>query len=470
MLITSGLVKQCGEHFANPPPSDSNPRKPQSAAAAIAMAASAAASRAQRLSHIFSSSSPSVRPPKPGQVKEAPKPAPTKKAPAPGAEANPNLRRNAIDDIIKGLLRERDPDKLVSGFIAASSTHPRFRARHRVYDVAVSRLATFGRLDGVEAIIDAQKPFLETSKEGFAARLIRLYGHASMASHAAATFHDLPPQLKSTMTFNSLLAAYVEAGEFEALAAAFKEIPVSNPSVVPSVYSYNILLQALCKVPDLSAALDTMTLMEKSGISPDLVTFNTLLNGFYNHGDMDGAEKVWEMITERNMVPDAKNYNAKLRGLVAQGRIEDAVAVVEKMEKDGPKPDTISYNELIRGYCKDGRLEEAKKLFEDMAENGYVANRGTYHTLIPCLVKAGELDYALKCCHEIYGKNLRVDCFVLQEVVTALVTASRVEDATKIVELGWNNSYPRRILNIPHATEKNKGESISEEEEEPENA
>uniref|UniRef100_A0A0E0JPM8 Pentacotripeptide-repeat region of PRORP domain-containing protein n=1 Tax=Oryza punctata TaxID=4537 RepID=A0A0E0JPM8_ORYPU len=442
------------------------------------MAASAAAPRAQRLSRIFSSSSPSVRrPPKTALTKESPKPAPTMEAPAAGAESNPSLRRNFIRNLIKGLMRERDPDKLVSGFIAASSAHPRFRARHRVYDVAVSRLATFGRLDGVEAIIDAQKPFLETSTEGFAARLIRLYGRASMASHAAATFHDLPPQLKSTMTFNSLLAAYAEAGNFDALAAAFKEIPVSNPSVVPSAYSYNIILQALCKMPDLSAALDTVTLMEKCGISPDLVTFNTLLNGFYNHGDMDGAEKVWEMIKERNMVPDAKSYNAKLRGLVAQGRIEDAVAVVEKMEKDGPKPDTVSYNELIRGYCKDGRLEEAKKLFEDMAENGYVANSGSYHTLIPCLVEAGKLDYALKCCHEIYNMNLKVDAFVLQEVVTALVTASRVEDATKIVELRWKNSYPRRILHIPHATEddkvlteKNREESISEEEEEPENA
>ncbi|XP_015690165.2 pentatricopeptide repeat-containing protein At1g55890, mitochondrial-like [Oryza brachyantha] len=439
------------------------------------MATSAAAPRAHRLSRIFSSTARSVQPPKG-------KPTPPKEAPAAvaGAESIPRRKerkdRKDLNNIVKGLLLERNPDKLVSGFIAASSKHPRFRSRHRVYGVAVSRLAKFGRHDGVEAIIDAQKPFLETSTEGFAARLIRLYGHASMVSHAAATFHDLPPQHKSTMTFNALLSSYAEAGEFDALAAAFKEIPASNPSVVPSVHSYNIILHALCNKPDLSAALDTVALMEKCGVLPDLITFNTLLNGFYNHGRLDGAGKVWEMMKERNIVPDVKSYNAKLRGLVAEGRIEDAVALLETMEKDGPRPDTVSYNELIRAYCKDGRLEEAKNLYEDLAKNACASNRGTYHALMPCVVKAGELDYALKCCYEIFSKKCRVDCFVLQEVVNALVTASRMEDAAKVVELGWKNNYPRRILKMPCAVEGDKvleetdGEdSTPEEQEEHEN-
>ncbi|KAG8078170.1 hypothetical protein GUJ93_ZPchr0007g4712 [Zizania palustris] len=101
-------------------------------------------------------------------------------------------------------------------------------------EMAVSRLAAYGRRDGVTAIIDAQKPFLETSTEGFAARLIRLYCRASMPSHAAETFRDLPSRHKSTMTFNAVLTAYKGAGGFDALAVAFKEIPASHPSVVPS--------------------------------------------------------------------------------------------------------------------------------------------------------------------------------------------------------------------------------------------
>jgi len=86
--------------------------------------------------------------------------------------------------------KQRDPDKLVSQFITASTASPRFRDNRRVYEVAVSRLASYGRRDAVAALLDSQKPFIEASRPGFAERLVRLYGRASMPSHAAATFHQ----------------------------------------------------------------------------------------------------------------------------------------------------------------------------------------------------------------------------------------------------------------------------------------
>uniref|UniRef100_A0ACD5VTD5 Uncharacterized protein n=1 Tax=Avena sativa TaxID=4498 RepID=A0ACD5VTD5_AVESA len=455
--------------------------------AAAAAAAAAASTRTNSLSRIFASSTRTVKPPP--KHKTDIKPSPTPKPPAADADsiadkkpAKPLGAQPAADapvsgahhklpkpleTILKGLLRQRDPDKLVSEFVEASTVSSRFRDRHRVYEVAVSRLASFGRQDGIEAIIDAQKPFLETSTEGFATRLIRLYGRASMPSHAAAVFNELPAKHKSTMAFNAVLAAYAEAQEFDGLVAAFQEIPASHPSIAPSVYSYNILIHSLCRKPDLSAALEAVLLMEKHDVSPDVITFNTLLNGYYNLGRMDDAEEVWDMMKERNLEPNAMCYNAKLRGLVAEGRIEDAVAVVERLEKDGPKPDTVSYNELIRGYCKEGRLQDAKKLYDDLIKNEYTPNKGTYETLIPRLLQAGELDCALGYCYELLSgkRSCRVTVGLLQDVVEALVEASRVEDATELVTMGRKKYYPRRGLRMPHTTEHHKlGAEIDEEE------
>uniref|UniRef100_A0ACD5WHU6 Uncharacterized protein n=1 Tax=Avena sativa TaxID=4498 RepID=A0ACD5WHU6_AVESA len=453
-----------------------------------AAAAAAVSTRANSLSRIFASSTPTVRPPPKHKTKI--KPSPTPKPPAADADsiadkkpakplgAQPaadapvsgadHKNSKPLEAILKGLLRQRDPDKLVSEFVEAS-TVSRFRDRHRVYEVAVSRLASFDRQDCIEAIIEAQKPFLETSTEGFATRLIRLYGRASMPSHAAAVFHELPAKHKSTMTFNAVLAAYTGARDFDGLVVAFQEIPASHPSVVPSVYSYNILIHSLCQKPDLSAALEAVLLMEKHGVSPDVITFNTLLNGYYNNGRMDDAEKVWDMMKERNLEPNAVCYNAKLRGLVAEERIEDAVAVVERLEKDGPKPDTVSYNELIRGYCKAGRLQDAKKLYDHLIKNEYTPNKGTYETLVPRLLQAGELDCALRYCHELLSgkKSCRVVVGLLQDVVDALVEASRVEDATKLVTMGRKKYYPRSGLKMPHqlGAEIDEEESISEEKE-----
>ncbi|CAD6236464.1 unnamed protein product [Miscanthus lutarioriparius] len=254
----------------------------------------------RRLFSIFSSTKPRTRPPKP-----APEPAQVPKAPAGQAGAKPDERRESrnLTKILKAIFRERDPDKLVSRFIVQSTASERFRDEHRVYEAAVDRLASSGRHDAIAAIIDSQKPFIEASNVGFAARLIRLCGRASMPSHAAAIFHDLPPKHKSDMTFKALLAASVYVSDFDALATAFQQIPASHPTIVPTVYSYNILISALRQKPDLSAALDVITLMEKRGITPDIVSFNILLNGFYNNDSFDDAEKVWEMMKERNVEP-----------------------------------------------------------------------------------------------------------------------------------------------------------------------
>ena len=309
----------------------------------------------------------------------------------------------------------------------------------------------------VAALLDSHKPFIEASREGFAVRLIRIYGRASMPSHAAVTFHDLPLKHKSVMTFNALLAAYVDAGDFDALATAFQQIPASYPTIVPTVPSYNILISALCQKPDLSAALDVIGLMDKCGLTPEEITFNTLLNGFYNSGCVDDAEKVWEMMKERNVKPGTESYNAKLRGLVSNGSIEDAIGLIEMMQKDGPKPDSVSYNELIRWYCNEGRLDEAKKAYVDLVKNDCAPNRGTFHTLVPCLLEAGELDCALTCCHEIFSRKCKVQCSLLQRVVTTLVAASRVEEAKRIVEHGRKNFYHRKSLRMPPHTREDMG-------------
>ncbi|KAM3333154.1 hypothetical protein ACQJBY_028333 [Aegilops geniculata] len=381
--------------------------------AAAAAAAATASSLSNSLSSIFSPSPPTVKPPK--------------------AEPDADqILRKSLRGILKALIRQRDPDKLVSMFVQASSASPRFRDRHDLYDVAVSRLTSFGRPDGIQAIIDAQKPFLETSTAEFAARVIHLYGRASMPTQAAATFHQLPERHKSTMTFNAVLAAYAEAGDLDRLAAAFQEIPVTHPSIVPDVYSYNALIRTMCQKSDLSAALDAVHLMKKHGVSPDIITFNSLLDGFHNSGRNDEAEAVWEMIKERNLEPDAKCYNAKLRGLVGEGR-----------------------------------FQEAKKVYDNLMKNQCAPNKVTYETLVPHLLQAGELDCALRYCYEIFGSKrfCGVKWGVLQDVVNALVDASRVVEATKLVELDWQKYYHRKGLRMPPSAGTDKEESISGEKE-----
>ncbi|KAG1368386.1 pentatricopeptide repeat-containing protein, mitochondrial [Cocos nucifera] len=366
-------------------------------------------------------------------------------------DPNPNAYPKRLKTTINYLCRERNPDKLVAAFKKSSESY-RFRCKHRIYEIVVRRLAAASRPDAVEAILEEQKRYTaDIAREGFAVRLITLYGKAGMPANATASFHQLPALgcPRSVMSFNALLSACADAGDSDRMAAAFREIPAADPSIVPNLFSYNILIRALCEKGDLDAAFDVLSLMEKNEIAPDLISFNTLLNGFYSNKRFSDAKKIWTLMGEKNIEPDTKSFNAKLRALVSEGKTSEAVELVDEMRRVGPKPDTFSFNALIKGYCQDGNLEEAKRLYLDLTKNDCAPNRWTFETLIPALCEAGDLDLALKCCNDSMSRRCVVDASVLQDVVDGLVKLSRAEEAKKLVELGRRNYYSRKDLRMP---------------------
>ncbi|KAL6007495.1 hypothetical protein ACLOJK_002752 [Asimina triloba] len=104
----------------------------------------------------------------------------------------------------KGLASSK-PEKFKS-----SSQSSRFRSKHRVYSVTVRRLAAANLHHFVVDIFEHHKQFPEIATEGFAARLISLYGQAGMFTDARKLFDELP-QLKCPRTVKSINAVLTAA-------------------------------------------------------------------------------------------------------------------------------------------------------------------------------------------------------------------------------------------------------------------
>ncbi|KAL6012354.1 hypothetical protein ACLOJK_002841 [Asimina triloba] len=112
-------------------------------------------------------------------------------------------------------ITEADPAKawprLSSCFeLIGASESSRFRSKHRVYSVTVRRLAAANLHHFVVDIFEHHKQFPEIATEGFAARLISLYGQAGMFSDASKLFDELP-QLKCPRTVKSINAVLTAA-------------------------------------------------------------------------------------------------------------------------------------------------------------------------------------------------------------------------------------------------------------------
>ncbi|MQL97721.1 hypothetical protein Taro_030412 [Colocasia esculenta] len=372
--------------------------------------------------------------------------------PSPSAGRSPTTpRRKGLKDIVDSLFKERNLDLLISRFKEISAV-PRFRCKHRIYEVAVQRLAGAGRLDGVAEILEAQKGYPEDiAQEGFAARIIGLYGRAGMAAAAEETFRQLPALgcCRTVMSFNAVLTACADAGDFDRLDELFRKVPAEEGGIAPNEVSYNIMIGSLCKRKDLDAAMCVLDMMDEREVQPSLITFNTLLNGYYQNGRFSDAEKVWAKMADKDCKPDTKCFNAKLRGLVMEARTAEAAELVAELPSRGLKPDTFSFNSLIKGYCQDGNLDNAKKVFDDLPKNECFPNRETFETLVPVVCQAGQLDFALRMCIESMSKKCYVAAEVLQEVVDAVVKESKIEDAEKLVALARSNLYSKKSLKMP---------------------
>ena len=356
----------------------------------------------------------------------------------------------AVMSLSTTLYKERNLKRLVEKFKKFSEVD-RFRTKTGVYEETIRRLASAKRFMWIEEILEDQKKYSDYSEEGFAVRLISLYGKSGMFENAQKVFDEMPERnvQRTVLSFNALLAACVNSKKFDLVGGVFLEMP-KKLAVEPDLVSYNTVIKAFCEAGSFDSALSVLDEMEKKGLKPDVISFNTVLNGYYGKGSRfaDG-DKVWNLMEEKGVVPDIRSYNAKMYGLVSEKRVNEAVGLIGEMRGKGIEPDIFTFNLVIEGFIKEESLEGAKEWHSEMRKSECAPNKLTLERLIPFLRKKGDLELAFELSKEVLERKFVVDGALLQRVVDDLVKASRVEEAKTLLELGKNNNYRRYRLKLP---------------------
>ncbi|TYI23135.1 hypothetical protein ES332_A06G143100v1 [Gossypium tomentosum] len=346
----------------------------------------------------------------------------------------PNPQPHSVRKFSEDLYKERDLKRLPL---------PR---RSGIYEDIVRRLASAGRFQWMEEVLEDQKKYQDISKEGFAARLIHLYGKSGMFEQAYKVFDEMPN--RGLLSFNALMGACVNAKKFDKVNGFFKELP-EKLSVEPDLVSYNTVIKAFCEMGSLDSARLMLDEMEKKGVQPDVITFNTLLYEIFKNGRFDDGEKIWGKMVEKNVEPDIRSYNAKLLGFSTEKKMKEAVNLVEEMRSKGLKLDVFTFNYMIRGFVNEGKLEEAKEWYNQIGKNECAPDKLTFTMLVPFLCEKGDLSFAIELCKEIFGRKKLVDAALLQRVVDELVKASNIEDAKELVKLAKTNNFCRYKMKMP---------------------
>jgi pentatricopeptide repeat protein len=178
--------------------------------------------------------------------------------------------------------------------------------------------------------------------------------------------------------------------------------------------------------------------MVKEGLVPSVATYNALIQVLCKKDSVQNALLVFEEMVGKGYVPNLTTYNVIIRGLCHSGEMEKGLEFMKRMEEHGCKPSVQTYNVVIRYYCDDGELEKGFELFEKMGNGTCLPNLDTYNILISAMFvrkKSEDLVVAGKLLIEMVGRGFLPRKFTFNRVLNGLVLTGNREFANDILRM-----------------------------------
>ncbi len=184
-------------------------------------------------------------------------------------------------------------------------------------------------------------------------------------------------------------------GEIRRARRVFDEMVAEG--VLPSVVTYNALIQVLCKKDSVENAVLVFEEMVKKGYVPNSTTYNVLIRGLCHAGEMDRALEFMGRMKDDECEPNVQTYNIVIRYFCDAGEMEKGLEVFEKMGSGDCLPNLDTYNVLISAMFvrkKSDDLLVAGKLLIEMVERGFLPRKFTFNRVLNGLLLTGNQGFA----------------------------------------------------------------------------
>uniref|UniRef100_A0A0D3FI72 Uncharacterized protein n=1 Tax=Oryza barthii TaxID=65489 RepID=A0A0D3FI72_9ORYZ len=266
----------------------------------------------------------------------------------------------------------------------------------RTYNSLIGGLCYVGRLEEALDLLNKLKESPKQTPDIYTFTIV-LDGFCKVGRTDEATpiFHDavrngLSPTI---FTYNALLNGHCKEGNPLKAYSLLMEM-CGNAACPPDRISFSIVLQALLRAGETSAAWQAYKRMERAGFEADGRALDTLARGLCrqcaaNVAALADAREVFGKLVASGHEPVSYTYCLMAQALARGGEVDAAVSLLGEMARRGYALRKRAYTDVVRALCERGRARDALRVLALVIARDFVPGRNAFDALLGELARQG---------------------------------------------------------------------------------
>ncbi|CAO2829144.1 unnamed protein product [Amaranthus hypochondriacus] len=221
--------------------------------------------------------------------------------------------------------------------------------------------------------------------------LIHFYASCGLLDSARMVFNGMTET--SVVSWNTIIDALVQTGEFDTALGFFREM---QRSFEPDGYTLHSIITACAGLGALSLGIWVHAYILRvcdANLSTDVLLNNSLIDLYCKCGMLDFAKQVFHGMIRH----DVNSWNSMILGLAMHGRSELALKYYDEMTNgEGLMPNSITFVAILSACNHGGMVELGREFFNLMVTNYSIEPQlEHYGCLVDLLARAGLINEAL---------------------------------------------------------------------------
>ncbi|KAA8540426.1 hypothetical protein F0562_024655 [Nyssa sinensis] len=297
------------------------------------------------------------------------------------------------------------------------------------YTELIKGLGKAGRVE------EGYSMFLNMLKEGCKPdvvvinNVINFLGRAGRLADALKLFEQMESLhcTPNVVTYNTVIKSLFENKAPTSEASSWFDRMRTN-GVVPSSFTYSILIDGFCKTNRVEKALLLLEEMDEKGFPPCPAAYCSLINTLGKAKRYEAANELFQELRENCGSSTARVYAVMIKHFGKCGRLTEALDLFNEMKKLGSSPDVYAYNALMSGMVRAGMIDEAHSLLRTMEENGCSPDINSHNIILNGLARTGGPQRAIEMFAKMKHSNIKPDAVSYNTVLGCLSRAGIVKE------------------------------------------